>query len=120
MCFSFIQGLTLSISGGSNVTLKEGDNLDILCTPSPNTVGLDWDLPQAVVTNEDTTVVQYREPLRHTLTIRRANINHSGLYICRVAGDVDGTIPSIPVSITVRESKIHVYRMANLPLYPLT
>ena len=77
----------------------------MICTPSLETVGLEWELPQTVVSNEATTVVQYIEPLRHTLTIR-ANINHNGNYTCSVVGDEQGAVPSITASVRVLESKI--------------
>ena len=79
--------------------------MNIVCTPSPASVGLEWELPDTVVSNEATTVVQYREPLRHTLTIRRANIKHTGVYTCRVAGDQDGIISTVHTTVKVLESR---------------
>ena len=95
----------LTISGQNYYEVKEGENLDVICTPSLETVGLEWKLPQTVVSNEATTVVQYREPLRHTLTIRMANINHNGSYTCSVVGDEHGVISPITASVRVLESK---------------
>ena len=85
--------------------MKEGDDLNIVCKPSSETVGLEWVLPEAVSKNADT-VVEYSEPLRHVLTIRNANIKHSGVYTCGVFGDVNGTISGDSATVRVRESKI--------------
>ena len=90
--------------------MKEGDDLNIMCEPSSETVGLEWVLPEAVSNNADT-VVEYSEPLRHVLTIRNANIKHSGAYTCGVLGDVNGTIPSDSATVRVRESKIKKKRL---------
>jgi hypothetical protein len=93
----------LTISGQNYYEVKEGENLDVICTPSLETVGLEWEQPQTVVFNEATTVVQYREPLRHTLTIRTANINHNGSYTCSVVGDEPRVISPITASVRVLE-----------------
>ena len=77
--------------------------MNIVCTPSSASVGLEWELPDTVVFNEATT--EYRESLRHTLTIRRANIKHTGVYTCRVAGDLDGIISTVHTNVKVLESK---------------
>ena len=103
--FNSINSSGLTISGQNYYEVKEGENLDVICTPSPETVGLEWELPQTVVSNEATTVVQYREPLRHTLTIRMANINHNGSYTCSVMGYERGVISPITASVRVLESK---------------
>ena len=95
----------LTISGQNYYKVKEGENLDVICTPSLETVGLEWEQPQTVVFNEATTVVQYREPLHHTLTIRMANINHNGSYTCSVVGDEHGVISPITANVRVLESK---------------
>ena len=97
------QGLLLD--GATYYKVKEGEDLDVVCTPSPETVGLEWELPQTVVSNGATTVVQYREPLRHTLTIRTANINHNGSYTCSVVGDEQGVVSPITANVRVLESK---------------
>ena len=101
---SFSSDLILSISI-ETVEVREGEDLNIVCTPSSASVGLEWELPDTVVSNEATTVVQYREPLRHTLSIRRANIKHTGVYTCRVAGDQDGIISTVHTTVKVIESK---------------
>ena len=93
----FHTGLSLSITN-DDLVVKEGDDLSITCVPSTSTVGLDWETPPGVV-------VEYDEPLRHTVTIRNANINYEGYYICRVAGDVLGEIANDTAYVKVRESK---------------
>ena len=85
--------------------MKEGNDLNIVCEMSSETVGLEWVLPEAVSNNADT-VVEYSEPLRHVLTIRNANIKHSGVYMCGVLGDVNGTISRDSATVRVRESTI--------------
>ena len=97
--------LGLLLDGATHYEVKEGNDLDVVCTPSPETVGLDWELPQTVVSNGATTVIQYREPLRHTLTISRANINHNGSYTCSVVGDEQGVVSPITANVRVLESK---------------
>ena len=93
----FHAGLFLSITN-DDLAVKEGDDLSITCTPSTSTVGLEWKTPLGAV-------VEYDEPLRHTVTIRNANINYEGQYICRVAGDVLGEIANDTAYVKVRESK---------------
>ena len=86
--------------------VREGEDFNIVCIPSSASVGLEWELPDSVVSNEATiAVVQYTEPLRHTLTIHKASTEHTGLYTCRVAGNKAGDIPTTTTSIIVRESK---------------
>ena len=97
-------GLTLTIRN-KDLVVKEGDDLNIVCEPSSETVGLEWVLPEAVSNNADT-VVEYSEPLRHVLTIRNANIKHSGVYTCGVLGDMNGTISRDSATVRVRESTI--------------
>ena len=101
LCYT---GLPLIIRN-KDLVVKEGDDLNIVCEPSSETVGLEWVLPEAVSNNADT-VVEYSEPFRHVLTICNANIKHSGVYTCGVLGDVNGTIPSDSATVRVRESKI--------------
>ena len=109
----------LSISGDTYYKVKEGDDLDVVCTPSPETVGLEWKLPQTVVSNGATTVVQYREPLRHTLTIRRANINHNGSYTCSVVGDEQGVVSPIFANVRVLQSKVFQVEKLNYSNYAI-
>ena len=101
LCYT---GLTLTIRN-KDLVVKEGDDLNVVCEPTSETVGLEWVLPEAVSNNADT-VVEYSELLRHVLTLRNANIKHSGVYTCGVLGDVNGTIPSDSATVRVRESKI--------------
>ena len=80
--------------------------MNVVCTPSSTSVGLEWELPETVVSNEASiAVVQYTEPLRHTLTIYKASAEHTGFYTCRVAGNKAGDILTTTTSIIVRESK---------------
>jgi hypothetical protein len=88
-------GLSLSVTE-DDLVVKEGDDLSITCVPSTSTVGLEWEIPTGAV-------VEYDGPLRHTVTIRNANINHEGHYICRVAGDILGEISSATAFVKVRE-----------------
>ena len=95
-------GLSLSISDDTLV-VNEGNDLSIMCVPSTSPVGLDWEIP--ITTATTGSVVEYDEPFRQTITIRNANKNHEGRYICQVAGDVLGEISSDVVFVKVRESK---------------
>ena len=95
-------GLSLSIAN-DDLIVKEGDDLSITCKPSTTTVAVEWEIPITAFTNG--AVVEYDEPLRHTVTIRNANIGHEGQYICRVAGDVLGEVSSDTTFVKVRESK---------------
>ena len=83
--------------------MKEGDDLSITCLPSTATVGLEWEIP--ITASITGAAVEYDEPLRHTVTIRNADINHEGHYICRVAGDVLGENSSATAFVKVRGSK---------------
>ena len=85
------------LSGQTYYEVQEGESVSLSCTPLPETVALDWELPHP------STVVQYQEPLRHTLTIHGANINHNGNYTCSVVGDETS---SITAYVRVLESKI--------------
>ena len=93
----FHADLSLSVTE-DDLVVKEGDDLSITCVPSTSTVGLEWEIPTGAV-------VEYDGPLRHTVTIRNANINHEGHYICQVVGDVLGEISSATAFVKVRESK---------------
>ena len=93
----FYAGLSLSVTN-DDLVVKEGDDLTITCVPSTSTVGLEWEIPPGAV-------VEFDEPLRHTVTIRNANIAHEGRYICQVAGDVLGVISNDTAFVKVRESK---------------
>ena len=85
------------LNGETHYKVKEGESVTLTCTPLSETVTMDWELPH------NTTVVQYQEPLRHTLTIHGANINHNGSYTCSVVGDETS---SITAYVRVLESKI--------------
>ena len=85
------------LSGQTYYEVQEGESVSLTCMPLPKTVALDWELPHP------STVVQYQEPLRHTLTIHGANINHNGNYTCSVVGDETS---SITAYVRVFESKI--------------
>ena len=89
--------------------MKEGDDLGITCKPSTATVALEWEIPITASTNG--AVVEYDEPLRHTVTIHNANIGHEGQYICRVAGDVLGEVSSDTAFVKVRESKKYMNQL---------
>ena len=89
--------LGVFLSGETYYEVQEGESVSLTCMPLPETVALDWELPH---TN---TEVQYQEPLRHTLTIHGANINHNGNYTCSVVGDETS---SITAHVRVLESKI--------------
>ena len=86
------------LNGDTYYEVKEGESVSLSCTPLPETVTLYWELPHP------STVVQYHEPLRHTLTIHGANISHNGNYTCSVVGDDEAF--SITVYVRVLESKI--------------
>ena len=101
--FCIYPELSLTIPDDALV-VKEGDDVDITCIPLSPTVALEWELP-ASVSDDATTMVDYEELLRHTITLRRANIRHMGHYTCRVVGDVDRTITAASASVRVRESK---------------
>ena len=99
---SLYTGLSLSIID-NDLVVKEGDDISITCLPSSSEVGLEWEIPLSAAS--DGTLVENEEPLRHTLTIRNANINHEGNYTCQVVGDEDGVIPTVAAFVKVRESK---------------
>lgn len=102
--FTLYIGLSLNIAD-NDLVVKEGEDIDIVCSPSSPTVAVDWDLPSSV-SSDPTTVVDYLLPLRQTLTLRRANIRHSGVYSCRVVGDVNRTISIVSATVSDRESEI--------------
>ena len=104
--------LSLSITN-DDLVVKEGDDLSITCVPSTATVGLEWEIP--ITASTTGAVVEYDEPLRHTVTIRNANIHHEGHYICRVAGDVLGEISSATAFVKVRESKNFNHQFSRIP-----
>ena len=83
--------------------MKEGDDISIKCVPSTSTVGLEWEIPTTA--SNTGSVVEYDEPLRHTITIQNANKSHEGHYTCRVVGDVLEEISSDTAFVKVRESK---------------
>ena len=89
--------------------MKEGEHIDITCSPSSPTVALEWDIP--VAASSDGTVVIYNEPLRHTLTIHNASQNHEGTYTCRVLGDSGGVVSAAYASVKVRESEFERFSM---------
>lgn len=99
---SLCTGLSLSIID-NDLVVKEGDDISITCLPSSSEVGLEWEIPLSA--SSDGTLVKYEGPLRHTLTIQNANINHEGNYTCRVVGDEDGVISPLTAFVKVRESK---------------
>lgn len=84
--------------------VKEGDNLDIKCVPSSETVAVQWTIP-ITASVDDSTVVQYHTSPHHTITLRNANINHQGVYTCGVLGDEQNIITSVNASVKVLESK---------------
>ena len=98
---TFPIGLTLIITE-NDLVVMEGEDIDITCSPSSPNVALEWDIP--VAASSDGAVVSYNEPLRHTLTIRNASLNHEGTYICRVLGDRGGVVSAASASVKVRES----------------
>ena len=91
----------------TDLVVKEGEDMDITCSPSSPAVALEWDIP--VAASSDGTVVRYNEPLRHTLTIRNANLNHEGTYTCRVVRDRGGVVSAASASVKVRESKFECF-----------
>ena len=95
--------LTLTITE-TDLVVKEGEDIDITCSPSSPNVALEWGIP--VAASSEGTVVSYNEPLRQTLTIRNANLNHEGTYTCRVVGDREGVVSAASASVKVRESKL--------------
>ena len=98
------------------LVVKEGENIDITCIPSSPTVALEWELPVSVSDNA-ATMVDYDEPLHHTISLRRANIRHMGDYTCRVVGDVDRTITAASASVRVRESKKSLEGITRVCIY---
>ena len=90
--------LVLTILDNS-LAVKEGEDITITCTPSVPTVQVVWDTPVGIEA-----LVNYRDPLHHSITIHNAILNHEGNYSCRVLGDKN--VATAMAFVHVRESEL--------------
>ena len=90
-------GLTLSIVE-DELEVKEGENLNIRCLPTSETVVVVWKIPASATAN-------FHHPSNHTITLRNAKTDHEGNYTCSVLGDEEEVISTATASVDVLESK---------------